>query len=187
MNFLNKKNDNVTTANVVDNHLILSIPNAETPVLWRMELKKTGAASFEVKEDKNGSYLLVVKPTKTTSETIAPFEDKQDAIDALMAASNALQNAPTDATTVSVGSNTKPTKKQVKNNTANVTNDNKAGSTWLIIILGTAVTIGLFAYLSGKAPQDTTLNAQTISSIQKSSPQTATGVPVSADDFLKGL
>jgi len=186
MNFLNKKNNNQTTANVIDNHLILSIPNAKNPVLWRMELKKTGAASFEVKEDKSGSYLLIIKPTKTTSETIAPFDHKQDAVDALMAASTALQNAPSNSSsTGSNKGNNSGTKNKKSSTQNNGNNDNKSGSTWLIVILGTATVIGLFAYLLSLAPKDTTLKAQTISSIQNSSPQKSTGVPVSADDFLR--
>jgi len=38
-----------SSAEVVEKHLILSLPNAIDPVVWRMALTKIGTASFEVK------------------------------------------------------------------------------------------------------------------------------------------
>ncbi len=186
------KNDSIenkTTANVVDNHLILSLPKALDPVVWRMELKKTGAAAFEVKEDKNGLSLLQVKLTKTSAETIAPFDNKSDAVEALMIASQALQNSSQSTETLSgTKGKSSQTKKAKSSNTTASANDNQSVSKWLIALLATGIIIALFSYLSNMVPNRTQISDTTTSSSINGAPVTSkTGVPVSADDFLNGL
>ena len=50
------KQDNTQTtqsiANVVDGKLILSLPEAATPVIWQMDLEQAQSCALEVKEDK---------------------------------------------------------------------------------------------------------------------------------------
>ena len=56
--------DFVPKAKVVDGVLILSLPDADSPVVWRMELGKTKASAIEVRaENDNGEtvHALIVK------------------------------------------------------------------------------------------------------------------------------
>jgi len=54
-----------SSAEVVDKHLILSLPNAVEPIVWRMALDKIGTASFEIKHVKaSDSYKLILKPKR---------------------------------------------------------------------------------------------------------------------------
>ncbi len=177
----NKMPGNATTANVVDNHLILSLPKAKNPVIWRMELKKTGSVAFEVKENDKNTYLLQIKQGKSTPETVAPFDTKENAVEALMIASQALQNAPAQAQQ----NKQAPTSKK-NQNSKNAANNNQSGTKWILILMSTILIIALFVYLSSLIPTETTLNAQRTSTTKKLSPQKKTGVPVSADDFLSG-
>lgn len=83
-------NDNV--ASIVDGKLILSFPDAQTPVVWQMDLEKASSCALEVKEDKKTkSFSLVQKISDEQQNTIASFGDKAEAVAALMATSAALQ------------------------------------------------------------------------------------------------
>ena len=52
------------SANVVDNSLVLSLPNALNPVVWRMELAKAKMSAIEIREDKIGDFALILKNPK---------------------------------------------------------------------------------------------------------------------------
>ena len=180
---------------VIDGHLILSLPHAAEPVVWRMELDKIGTASFEVKQDnETGAAKLVLKPKKGTAEVIAPFSNKEDAVEALLVASNALQNAKPQSV-----SYTAPTKNESTNSKAEKTitryhdipqqpagNQNSEASKWLVAIFGAIIVIGLYYYLTTLIPENITgLETQsTAISTSSADPASSTGVPVSADEFL---
>lgn len=169
-----------SSAEVIDKHLILSLPNAIEPVVWRMALDKIGTASFEVKPVKSSdTYKLTLKPKKGTAEIIAPFADKDQAMKALLDASSAMQRPEQKTTTAQDNNAPCPTPAQAK----------KQGSNkWLFLFLGFLAVIGLYAYMLKQAPntiKDFGNNqATTPSSLQE---QDGVGVPLSADDFLNGL
>lgn len=181
---------------VTDGHLLLSFPDAMEPVVWRMELDKIGTASFEVKQDDEaGTAKLVLKPKKGTAEVIAPFSSKEEAVEALLIASNALQNAKPQATIIS-DTTKQPAKKvdeqyvrqyeDVSHRPAE--NQNQEATKWLLAVFGAIFVIGLYYYLTTLIPERIpNINNQTATSINSSDPTNATGVPVSADDFLGGL
>ncbi len=182
MALFNKK-QLTSSAEVVDKHLILSLPNAIEPIVWRMALDKIGTASFEIKSVKKGTvFNLVMKAKKGAAETIAPFNQKEEALDALMKASNALQKPE-----ISNNNTATATVKKISNKTAANpphTNNNK----WLYLLLGALFVVGLYFYMINQIP--TTIsnlgnNAPNLSSGNNAQPQT--GVPLSADDFLNGL
>lgn len=84
------------TASVVNGKLILSFPNAETPVVWQMDLEKAASCALEIKEDKKSKlFSLVQKISDDQQNTIASFKEKAEAIASLMATSAALQNGET--------------------------------------------------------------------------------------------
>jgi len=179
-----KQSHDDVSATVADNHLVLSLPNAVEPVIWRMALDKIGSATFEVKKaTKDNQYNLKLKKTKTTSETIASFDSKEDAIDALNAASDAFHGQAT-ATLANANNNV----------TAHTdTHSNQAsggGKKWIFALVAALVVIGLYMYMTslipdvnegiGKSP------SQASSAPAAVTPQ-STGVPVSADDFLNSV
>jgi len=186
MNLLKRKEvSNQITASVSDGYLVLSLPHAIEPVIWRQSLEKIGSATFEVKQGKDDSYELTLKKTKTTSEAIASFDKKDDAIEALTAASNALHSKKSVKTT------------KVKEKTAKKSSDveelpkteSGEGQKWLIAVLAAIIVIGLYFYLTTLIPErnigiGTTNNA--VTNAQPNNPN-QTGVPVSADDFLSSF
>ena len=84
------------SANVVDNSLVLSLPNAINPVVWRMELAKAKMSAIEIREDKLGDFTLILKTPKGDSNEIARFNDKSDALKGLGAISSAMSKAEKD-------------------------------------------------------------------------------------------
>jgi hypothetical protein len=173
-----KKKQITSSAEVVDNHLILSLPNAMEPVVWRMALDKIGTASFEIKPTKNkDAYQLVLTPKKGTMETIAPFEDKENAMTALMQASNAMQR-PSKAKDNS--------QQQIHVTSAGLSaQQNQPSRKWIYLLLGFITVIGLYILMVKQVPK--TINSAGNQSTSISSGTSQTGVPQSADDFLNGL
>lgn len=167
-----------SNASVVDGKLILSFPDALTPVVWQMDLTQTKASALEVREDKDEkTFTLTLTNPKSEQIKVASFEKRDRAIDGLMAASEALGSAhgqirPTGA-----------------NNNAPNTYKNPNGIKWPRIIIGLIVLIILLSVW-------TSMNARNGSSIQQqATPNTSNtpnaqsdtvGVPMSADDFLRG-
>jgi phosphate/sulfate permease len=166
-----------TSANVVDGYLILSLLNAQEPKIWRMALEKIGTASFEIKQEKDSTVTkLILKPKKGAAEIIASFDINEKAIEALTLAANALQHKETAPS---------------KLDSITTNQDNAISSEspkWVIVLLGLFIVIGLYYYLTTLIPEKNIgFDLGTTSQINKLSPQEATGVPVSADDFLNGL
>lgn len=185
---------NSTTAQVVDDHLVLSLLDAQEPKIWRMGLDKIGTASFEIKTESGSNVTkLILKPKKGTAEIIAAYDNKKTAIDALTAASSALQNQGI-RTSVST-----PETKRVKEKTAADTDAPKIvyrdtppektseAQKWLIALMGAIIVIGLYMYLTSIIPETNMEFQGQGTQATSTDPQSSTGVPVSADDFLGGL
>lgn len=183
---------NLASAEVVDNHLILSLPHAKEPVVWRMSLEKIGTAAFEVKEDaESASAKLVLKPKKGTAEIIAPFNTKKEAVDALMSASSALQSASYTAPK-SAPVNPDNNKPEVNNrfNEAPMvpSNDDKEARKWFLALFAAILVVGLYYYLTTLIPNTMVGLEDASQQSSASAPsQQSSGVPMSADDFLGGF
>ena len=172
-----------SSAEVVDKHLILSLPNAIEPIVWRMDLSKMGTASFEIKKIKSSdAHKLVLKPKKGTAESIAQFEDKETALNALLQASEAMQrpeHSEQFAAPINNANNKQTTLTQPKN---------KSSNKWLYLFLGFLAVIALYIYMTMQIPKKITRptnNSET--TIPSSNDKAPVGVPLSADDFLNGL
>jgi len=177
-----------TSAKVIDGTLILSLPGALSPVIWRWDLGQAKASALEVRE-KDGVYVLILKTPRGEVQDVAPFATRAKALEALMAVSKAMENAkghlPSSNNVVSgaaplAAPDNKPDKnKELSNNKAlNET------FKWVIALFSVLAVIGLFYYLNTITPDSAISSARTASAPQASNPQEATGVPVSADDFL---
>lgn len=167
-----------SSATVINDTLVLSLPDAQSPIVWRMKLDEIKAAAFEIDTQENGIFLLVMKKPKGETQEIAPFDVKSKAIKALMAASKAMEHAETVA-------------QNDNNATPYISKQEKKGSVFAglfgIVLLGAL----LFALtkIGPQPPAFQSSGQQTNASVSGQSEggsMAGAGVPVSADDFLSG-
>lgn len=82
-----------STASVVEGTLILTLPNARTPTVWRMGLETASTAAFQAVSSSDGDgHTLVMVAADGKQHNIASFDDREQTVEALMAASEAMQN-----------------------------------------------------------------------------------------------
>lgn len=178
-----------STASVVDGHLILSLPDAINPIVWKMELGSVKSSALEVRKTPDNSFLLLLKTAKGDVHDIAPFEEKEKAVKALMAVSHALKNA--QGQMVATGTQNAASFKTDKNMPhGDFLTPNKEVLKWVFAFIGVLVVIFLFAYMAKNAPytppsQDTALENSATS--VDGTPTGESGVPQSADDMLRGF
>ncbi len=168
-----------SSAKVVNDTLVLSLPDAKSPVVWRMELAEIKEAAFELQQ-KDTDYLLVMKTPKGASREIAPFDNRAKALKALMSTSQAMEHAETlsrsnddgNAVFVSQGSRKERSGQAL------------AGIIGIIILGGL---LFLLTQIGPNTPQYAASGGLAATgSSTGSAPNSAgsPGVPVSADDFL---
>ncbi len=173
------RNKYESSAKVVDGNLILTLPDAMNPVIWRMELGNVKSSALEVRANDN-HFLLALKTPKGDVHDIAPYENRERALHALMQVSHALGKAEGKMASPSAAGPTQilqatPVK-------------NSSGFKWLIALGAVIVLIFLFSYLSSMTPRDEVLGTPT--SLDTTSPATdnsESGVPLSADQYLRGF
>ncbi|MFA7276288.1 MAG: hypothetical protein WC043_05755 [Pseudobdellovibrionaceae bacterium] len=83
----------VSSAKVIEGTLIISLPDALTPVVWQMELGQTKASALEVRNNDNGTSSLVLKTPRQDIEEVAIFNDRNVALKALMLISKAMEKS----------------------------------------------------------------------------------------------
>lgn len=164
-----------SSASVVDGTLIISLPQAITPVVWRMDLGNVRASALEVRSLDNGTHVLTLKTPKGDIHDIAPFAQRGRAVEALMAVSRAMEQAqgqirPLAANMPEIGTVSAANAAPVKR---------KKGGRVLTGVIGTLLLLGLIAFLLNMGPRPQTKST----SLARTTAPT-TGVPLSADDFL---
>lgn len=171
---------NRASAHIVDGRLILSLPRAERPVVWQMDLTQTKSSALEIRQADNGSHILVLKTPRGETVEIAPFADSSDALEGLMAVTGAFENAHGHIAKQAVA-NDGGTPAQGFIHTAR---HKKHGGKWLALFLGLALVIILMslwssptAHLGGSGAGSSTATG--------ADPQASSGVPVPADAFLQ--
>lgn len=160
------------SAKVVDGNLIISLPEAKNPVVWRMALGEARAAAIEVVARKN-EHVLILKTAKGETTDIAPFDTREDATEALMAISHAMENA---------GGNIKPSAAATTGATTAIAKDGAAWK-WLLPL---ALILAALFFFSRTASMTTTQSFDSVSA-PTTSGASDVGVPLSADSFLSGL
>jgi len=186
LNLKAKKPQSGASASVVDGKLILSLPEAISPIVWQMDLAHAKASALEVLQNEDaGHYTLKLKTPKGETVEVASFDERAQAVAGLMAASGALENAhgqirPASAdNVVHTASNTNTNPAQVKKNSRRKL---------LTGILALIVLFILFTIWSAVIPQQVSTDgsfAPTAATSGNANPQTSSGVPVSADAFLR--
>ncbi len=187
INFKGKKKETEASANVVDGKLVLSLPDALSPVVWQMDLAQAKASALEVvHNEETGQHTLSLKTPKGEKIEVAVFDQRSHAVEGLMAASGALENAHGHIRAADSGAQTagkKPHKPA--HNAAHHRQKNTRGR-----LMGTALALVilfiLFTIWSSVVPHPVDTGFNTASNETSSSPQNSSGVPVSADAFLRG-
>jgi len=168
-----------STAKVVDGTLILSLPDAASPVVWRMDLGQVRSSAIEVRDSADGLYLLTLKTPKDDVHTIAPFHSRAAAVKALMAISRAMEQAhgqlrPLQAAhTDSAGS--APFYK--------IRSQMTPGK-WIVSILAIIAIYTLYTMTNNRGVQTASFPSAP-GPVVTAPAQDGLGVPVSADNFLK--
>lgn len=165
---------------VVDGKLILSLPDAQMPVVWQMDLEKAQSSVFTIQEDKKAkNFTLILKNSDDTANEIASFENKQEAVDVLMETSSVIQNAHGQINPSAANNNGQaPAQKNAGGNDRT----SAALALALIFVLGLIWSVSASRKLDPSARITT---ASTSSNFPSSAnARESSGVPVSADDFL---
>ncbi len=179
-----KSNALTSSVKIVDGKLILSLPTAQTPVVWQMDIEKAQSAAFTVQENKKAkNFALILKTQDGTLDEIAPFDDKESAVEILMQTSAALQNGH--------GQINRPLIKSSPDKNATTQDSNKksdklgamlaAALVFVLVLIWimSAAGPGRIGESGGVQNQSASLTAENLGNARESA-----GVPVSADDFL---
>lgn len=159
------------TANLSGNNLVLSLPDAMTPVVWMIDTKENGSFFIRVEKDENGLFILQkVEGTgkNVKIEDIAFYADRQKAVKAMSAVGKVIDGSRTPAAT--------------------------GGSVWKFVKFAVAVAAFTFVMLTaigfamlkgwmGGSSSDITAADQTPPPYVGENPNSV-GVPLSADDYL---
>jgi hypothetical protein len=169
------------TAKVVDGTLILSLPDAVTPVVWRMELGHVKASAIEVREQDDGTFMLTLKTPKGDINDIAPYATRSKAVAALVAVSRAMEHAHGE---INPAANDGTPRAKARTSGGQLA----AGVIGLMLVV---VLIALLMRLSPQMPQIDPA-AGGMAAVGSSSPlgglnpgNAPAGEAVSADDFLR--
>jgi hypothetical protein len=159
------------SAKVADGRLVISLPDAETPAVWILDLAEASTCVLRIESDRQGLYVIKKHGAKGAAETVAVYRDRDAAQNALHRATRALEKA--------------------RNNRGDRPSRFMRILFWMLTIwfLLYVLNIGRLmvamvanAFLA--SPQQTSAQVQG-SSQQAAPPADSAGVPVSADDFLK--
>lgn len=168
----------ISTAKVVDGTLILSLPDAVSPVVWQMELGQSKSSALEIRETDNGQFVLTLKTPRQDVLDIATYANRDLAIKALLVTSAALEKSQGQlkaSPTSPVNGYPLPVVSHHPRLGAGFLSVFKKIFTISGIILGTLAFLGLVLFVVAKlflTPPSTTATAPN-------------GGPVSADEFLE--
>lgn len=182
--FLSSSPQPANTAKVVDGELILSFPQAIRPVLWRMELGQAKASALEVQSAGDDTFPLVLKTPRGYVHDIAIFETKAKAVSALLAVTNALENAQGQINPSIAAARKLPVPVTSIHTTPAPAS---SGRKWIGAGALAAVLAGLIIYMGTLGSDSMSGIGQQMSEIGPAASESAseTGIPLSADDFLR--
>lgn len=82
-----------STAKVVDGRLVLSLTDAQKPVVWQFDLSVAKSSAIELRETNGGETTLILKTARQDVQDIATYDTPEKAVRALMAISRAMERA----------------------------------------------------------------------------------------------
>ena len=161
-------------AKLSDNTLVLSLPDAITPVVWVMDMNSEGTFIIKVENSEDSYYVLQKVSTKGKSEDIAFYKKRSKAIQAMSIITHAM------------------------NDTAHFSIFNLFKKVLFIAVILTIFGLGYIFYKPAMStlttlwdrPSETqTVGSNeikpTVAPVIEGKDTSAIGVPMSADDFLK--
>lgn len=168
-----------SSAKVIDGMLILSLPDAVSPVIWRMELGHAKASAMEVRDNGNGTFSLVLRTPRGETNEIAPFTTRAPAVRALMSVSRALESGHGRSMPPQAAGSGKVA-------TETAAPARRGGLVPGLIAVG--ILIILISIFFSMTPRTVPMSVATAGGIPASTATNGStaGTPVSADDFLKG-
>lgn len=172
-----------SSAQVVDGNLILTLPDAINPVIWRMELGNVRTSAIEVRANDN-LFLLTLKTPKGDVHDIAPFESRERAVHALMQVSKALGKA--EGKIAPVQNSASAENYAPVANAATAAQKSGNGLKWLAAFGAIIILIFLFSYASNLSPKSEILGTATDTNNTPSASMES-GVPIPADQALRGF
>lgn len=177
-----EKQVRTSSISIVDGKLILSLPNAESPVVWQMDLRTAQSSAFTIEENKkNNAYALNIKHQDGNIEEIALFNKKDTAVDILMETSTVMQNAhgKIHQDTVAIAPAT------VAATAAIATPEKRSDKLGAVLAILLSLILLFIWIVSASVPQRLKDGfASNTQSQQATSARSSSGVAVSADDFL---
>lgn len=166
-----------SSAKVVDGKLILSFPDAVKPVIWQMDIGHAKVSSLEVEEE-GGGYVLALKTPKGERHVIAPFGSRAKALKALMSVSRAMEQAQGRLAPANDGSAA-----------AGVRRGGRVKQ-FLSAVVGVILLLFLISVFMSAAPPTRSFGPDSFAEKgpgdhASSGGGDATGVPMSAEEFLR--
>ena len=177
---LNKNYKN--SAQVVDGKLILTFPGAVTPVVWQMDLVDVKASSIEVNDNKVAGFDLVLKTPKGESVHVASFEKKEEAVDGLMAASQAMERAHGQ---IILGAPSDASSAGLKIKSLSSSGHGRGILKGVLWVVGGLLVIVVLMNILASMTAGPVSNGRSFERISSVDAVRKSGVPVSADDFLR--
>lgn len=173
------------SASVVDGTLILSLPDAISPVVWRLELGQAKASALEVRQGEDDVYTLLLKTPRGDGNDIARFATRGRAVAALMAVSRAMEQGhgqiyPAANDTEPYNPSLLPVVKGKRRKGTPGKKKNWAGALIALVLI-----FVLGSILLNMAPRPVSMESQINPAAGPSAARDTGGVAVSADDFLK--
>ena len=173
-----------STAKVIDGVLILSLPDAVSPVVWQMELGQSKSSALEIRNSDNGQFVLTLKTPRQDVIDIATYANRDLAIKALLVTSSALEKAQGQLRS-SANENSHPNYPLpvVTRSASGAFHIMKKILLWLSAIAAGILLLGFVLFLISSA-----LNVfMSATSGNSAAPQATSGGsdPVSADDFFE--
>ncbi len=177
------------SAKVVDGKLVLFFPDSLRPTLWQMDMGQASASALEVDGDEEaGEYRLVLKTLKDDAHVIAAFDSKEKAVKALTSVSRALSHAHgkiRPAASVPAGA------VAGAEGTVSVASAGEPPSMFKLLagVSGIVILLMLILVLWNMSPRPPATLASSPAPVSSGAVPTDsagdTGVPLSADDFLR--
>lgn len=166
-----------STAKVIDGVLILSLPDAITPVVWQMELGQSKSSALEIRTLSENQFVLTLKTPRQDVLDIAVYDNRDQAIKALLVVSQAMEKAQGQLKSA-------PTENSYPVPAISYTRQSfpfmmiaKKIFKFAIMIIGAAIALGLVLFVAGKLFLGT--------SSPSINPSSSSNAPMSADEFLE--
>jgi len=169
-----------SSAKVVDGMLILSLPDAVSPVIWRMELGHAKASAMEVRENDDGTFSLVLRTPRGETNEIAPFTTRAAAVRALMSVSRALESGASRVAQPQAAANVRVA--------AEPAAPARRGGGLVPGLIAVGILVILISIFFSMMPKTVPMGVAPAGGIPgpAAANGSAPGMPVSADDFLRG-